>query len=130
MRDAAGGMELVLHRAFDFCTHPAKALEQVIGLGFARILSSGQSNSAFEGRFTLQEMVAIANGRIDIMPGAGIDATNIREIATTTGAKAFHFTAKRKIDSRKKNAIPGLDAAYWESDKALIRKIMDAVRRD
>ena len=126
MRDAAGGMEMVLHRAFDFCNSPAEALEQVIDLGFGRILSSGQSTSAFEGRFKLQEMVALANGRISIMPGAGIDVSNIHAITTITGAKEFHFTAKKKVDSRKKNAIPGLETGYWESDAALIRKIMAA----
>lgn len=126
MRREAEGIEIAHHRAFDFCADPALALEQLIQLDYKRVLSSGQSNSAFEGRFVLQKLVQQAKGRISIMPGAGIDASNIRDIAATTGAQEFHFTGKKKIDPSKGNAIRGLDAWYWQSDAGLIREIMAA----
>lgn len=127
MRQAAGDMEIVHHRAFDFSADPVAALEQLIGLGYKRVLSSGQSNSAFEGRFLLQNLVYQANGRISIMPGAGIDASNIHEIAVVSGATEFHFTGKVKVDPSHGSAIRGLEAWYWESDAAVIRAIMEAV---
>ncbi len=127
MRDAADGMELAHHRAFDFSADPVESLEQLIALGYRRVLSSGQSNSAFEGRFLLQKLVNQSNGRISIMPGAGIDATNIHAIATTTGATEFHFTGKVKVGPSKGNPIQGLDTWYWQSDVAVIRGIMEAV---
>jgi len=37
----------------------------------------------------------ISNGRISIMPGAGIDSFNIGNIAKKTGVKEFHLSAKR-----------------------------------
>jgi copper homeostasis protein len=126
MKKAAGSMELVQHRAFDFCANPEIALEQLIDLGFCRILSSGQSNSAFEGRFLLQKMVQKASGRISLMPGAGITEHNIHEIAKTTGAQEFHFTAKLKYKPHSEHEIQGLDSSYWQSDVDLIRRTMNA----
>lgn len=125
MRDAAEGLEIVHHRAFDFCADAAVALEQLIDLGYQRVLSSGQANSAFEGRFLLQKLVTQAAGRISIMPGAGIDASNIHAIATTSGAREFHFTGKIKIDPTQGNPIRGLEAWYWQSDEATIRSIIE-----
>lgn len=127
MHEAAGDLEVVHHRAFDFCADPMEALEQLIEMGFHRVLSSGQSNSAFEGRFVLEKLVQQANGRISIMPGAGIDASNIQAIATVSGAQEFHFTGKTKIDPSQGNAIRGLEAWYWQSDVALIKGIMTAI---
>ena len=128
MRREAEGIEIAHHRAFDFSADPEAALEQLIELGYSRVLSSGQSNSAFEGRFLLQKLVKQASGRISIMPGAGIDASNIKEIAVTSGANEFHFTGKVKIDPSNGNAIQGLDAWYWQSDVDKIRTIINAVQ--
>lgn len=126
MRDAAGDMEIVHHRAFDFSANPTEALEQLIALGYQRVLSSGQSDSAYEGRFLLQKLVQQANGRISVMPGAGIEAHNIRAVVDVSGASEFHFTGKIKVDPSAGNAIRGLDGWYWQSDEGVIREIIGA----
>ncbi|MBL7784202.1 MAG: copper homeostasis protein CutC [Saprospiraceae bacterium] len=126
MKDAAGDMEIVCHRAFDFTSSPEQSLESLIEWGYARVLSSGQASNAMEGRFLLQKLVKQAAGRISIMPGAGISAANIRDIASITLASEFHFTGKKKV-STEQQAIPGLDSWHWESDAALIQEIMDAI---
>lgn len=122
MHAMAGDMEIVCHRAFDFTADPAAALEQLIAMGYRRVLSSGQSPSAYEGRFLLKKMVEQAADRISVMPGAGITAENIGEIAKVTGAKEFHFTGKKKVNG--KADIPGLESSYWESDVNMIREIV------
>lgn len=124
MKRMAGGMEIVCHRAFDFTADPAAALEQLIELGYRRVLSSGQSASAYEGRFLLKKLVEQAAGRMAVMPGSGISAENIREIATVTGAQEFHFTGKKKVVGSAD--IPGLESWYWESDEGMIQEIMNA----
>ncbi|MFM8370881.1 MAG: copper homeostasis protein CutC, partial [Bacteroidota bacterium] len=113
------------HRAFDFTPDPFGALEQLIELGFDRVLSSGQADSAYKGRFTLGKLVGAAAGRISIMPGSGIDAFNIAEIVRETGASEFHFTGKRKV-CPPGQPIAGLDAAYWVSDPDLIKDTISA----
>lgn len=122
MKEAAGDMGIVCHRAFDFTADPEAALEQLIALGYHRVLSSGQAASAYKGRFLLKKMAEQAAGRISVMPGAGITAENIRAIAETTGAREFHFTGKKKVAG--KADIPGLESWYWESDEATIREVM------
>lgn len=124
-KSVAGDMELVCHRAFDFTPDPFAALEQLIELGFDRVLSSGQADNAYKGRFTLGKLVGAAAGRISIMPGSGIDASNIAEIMKETGASEFHFTGKRKVSSPGQ-PIAGLDAAYWVSDPDLIKAAINA----
>lgn len=124
-KSAAGEMELVCHRAFDFTPDPFAALEQLIELGFARVLSSGQADNAFSGRVMLGKLVDAAAGRISIMPGSGIDASNIAEIVRETGASEFHFTGKRKV-CPPGQPIAGLDAAYWISDPELIKNTIIA----
>ena len=125
MKDAAGSMEIACHRAFDFTADPSEALEQLVALGYRRVLSSGQAPSAHQGRFLLKKMVEQAAGRISVMPGAGISAGNIREIAVDSGAREFHFTGKKKV-VQGRDDIPGLEEWYWESDAQTIREIMSA----
>jgi copper homeostasis protein len=122
MKTMAGDMEIVCHRAFDFTVDPAAALEQLIALGYRRVLSSGQSATAWAGRLLLKKLVEQAADRISVMPGAGISAENIRVLAETTGAQEFHFTGKKKVEG--KVDIPGLESWYWESDEEMIRAIM------
>ena len=82
-----------VHRAFDVCRDPSKALEQIILLGCDRLLSSGQMPSAEQGAELLAELVRQAAGRIIIMPGAGIKPQNIALIEQKTAAMEFHSTA-------------------------------------
>jgi copper homeostasis protein len=66
-----------LHRAIDLCPDLAQATRLAIELGFERILTSGGAGKAPDGLGGLQRCFEAADGRITIMPGAGIDATNI-----------------------------------------------------
>lgn len=86
----AGSLDITFHRAFDESSDLTKALEDIVGLGIRRILSSGGCPTAYEGRFVLRELILQAAGRISIMPGCGVRASNIEEIASVTGAKEFH----------------------------------------
>lgn len=91
-------LAVTFHRAFDEVRDPFEALEEIIGLGFDRILTSGQEPTAFEGRKLIAELVERAGGRIIIMPGSGVTPDNLDIIADETKAVEFHGT---KICSRK-----------------------------
>ena len=43
------GMSLTFHMAFDQVDNPFESMEQIIDLGFDRILTAGKKNSAIEG---------------------------------------------------------------------------------
>jgi copper homeostasis protein len=88
--ELAQPLPVTFHRAFDDTVNLGKALEDVIRTGAARILTSGGAKSAPEGVATLAELVRAARDRIIIVPGAGISAANILEVAQQTGAHEFH----------------------------------------
>ena len=95
---ACGEMSVTFHRAFDMCRDPFQALQTIEKLGCARILTSGQSNSAETGLPLLKELVARARNVI-IMPGCGVNAANVRKIAESTGAFEFHLSARIRLGS-------------------------------
>lgn len=105
---AAQGMSVTFHRAFDMCKNPFEALEQIISLGCDSILSSGQQPTAMEGVTLLSELTAKADGRITIMPGSGVNESNIAAIAQKTKATEFHFSAREPIDSKMQYRNPNL----------------------
>ena len=86
----AEGLDITFHRAFDESADLAKALEDIIGLGIKRVLTSGGCPTAYLGRFVLRDLVLQAAGRITIMPGCGVLPSNLNEIATITAATEFH----------------------------------------
>lgn len=98
--EAAGPLSVTCHRAFDVCRDPFAALEQLIGLGCDRILTSGQQPDAVKGIPLIAELVRQAAGRIIIMPGCGVRADNIARIEKETGAKEFHTSARSIVYSR------------------------------
>ena len=92
-----GNSSLTFHRAFDCVPNIELALEQIIQLGFHRILTSGQHMTAFDGIEVLSKLLTKAEGRINIMPGGGINNLNIEQIAINTKAMEFHMSLTKKL---------------------------------
>ena len=87
-------MGVTCHRVFDATPNPFKALEEIIDSGCERILTSGQKTAAPDGIDILAELVQRADGRIIIMPGAGVRSSNIEALINGTGATEFHTSAR------------------------------------
>lgn len=92
--ETAYPMGVTFHRAFDRVADPFVALERIIAIGCERILTSGQRPVAMEGAELLRELVRAADERIVIMPGSGVRAANVAELAARTGALEFHTSAR------------------------------------
>lgn len=90
----AGKMQVTFHRAFDLCQDPFTGVEQLIDLGCHRILTSGQGATALQGIEVLEKLVKQADGRIQIMAGCGVNATNVQTILQQTQVPEIHFSAK------------------------------------
>ena len=129
LMEAADGMSVTLHRAFDVCRDPKEALEQAVSLGMNTILTSGQQNSAVKGAELLAELQRQAAGRIRIQAGGGICADAIRELYPKTGVTAYHMSGKIELASpmqyRKENVNMGLPSL---SEYTLYRTDVKAVR--
>jgi copper homeostasis protein len=126
LAELAHPMTVTFHRAFDMCPAPEKGLEDIIRSGADRLLTSGQKNLAADGLDLIARLVKQAGNRISIMPGSGINETNIEKIARVSGAKEFHLSARKVIDSemafRKEGVIMGNTPGYDEFK----RKVADA----
>jgi copper homeostasis protein len=90
---ASGSFQLCFHRAFDGITDKRAALEQLVALGFQRVLTSGGPPRAADGLATLRELVQHAAGRIAIMPGGGVRAADARRIVDHTQCRELHSSA-------------------------------------
>lgn len=103
----AGSLPVTFHRAFDEIADQAAALETLIDCGVARVLTGGGPRSALEGAKQLHDLVARADGRVEIMAGGTVRGHNARAIVDASGVRELH--------------------ARCERDPARIRAIVDAV---
>lgn len=99
---------VTFHRAFDRVVDASQALEDIIEIGCERILSSGLHPTALAGADTIAALIKQAEERIIIMPGSGIRANNIIELAEKTGAVEFHSSARITIDSKMNYTNPAI----------------------
>lgn len=95
MMDEAEGLSVTFHRAFDVCREPEEALEKIISIGCHRLLTSGQATTAEQGIPMLKKLIEQADGRIIIMPGAGVNPQNASRILEETGALEIHGSLRR-----------------------------------
>ncbi len=89
----AKGGQTVFHRAFDAAADPTRALHELIDLEFTRVLTSGQQPTALEGRGLIRELIGLAGGRIEVLPGGKVRAHNARQLVEATGCTQVHMTA-------------------------------------
>jgi copper homeostasis protein len=98
--ELAQGRQTVFHRAFDVTPEPLKALDQLINLGFTRVLTSGQQKTAPEGTELIRKLIVHAGDKIEILPGSGLRPNNIRAFVKQTKVTQVHFSAfDQRIDS-------------------------------
>lgn len=92
--EAAGDVPVTCHKAFDLLDDPFEGLDQLAALGVRRVLTSGGKASALEGVDVLAALVRHAAGRVAILAGGGIRATNVRAVLAS-GVGEVHLRAMR-----------------------------------
>ena len=115
LMEAADTLPVTFHRAFDVCRHPEEALEQVIALGCRRILTSGHQPTAEQGIPLLHRLNQQADGRIILMPGGGVNATNAPLILQQTGCQEIHASASSLQPNGLKDTDPQKVQAILEA---------------
>ena len=98
---AARPLPVTFHRAFDACVDLPAALEQLIQLGVERVLTSGGAPTAPEGAARISGLVIQAERRIEILPGGGIDASNVARLVEGTGVHEVHFSVRESEKVRR-----------------------------
>jgi copper homeostasis protein len=87
---AARPLPVTFHRAFDEVADLDAALKDVMRTGAARILTSGGAASAAAGVDKLAHLVTAAKERVIILPGGGVNASNVVQVARQSGAREIH----------------------------------------
>jgi copper homeostasis protein len=132
------GKQAVHHRGFDVTPDAFAALEILIDLGFARILTSGQRPTAPQGAALIRKLIEKADGRIEILPGAGITAANCVAFVTETGCRQVHLAAFGAAEDPSGKANPQikfagaelpLEGVYDTFDPSQVRAVRTALSR-
>jgi copper homeostasis protein len=136
-RKMAGDRELTCHRAIDVSRDPIQVMEELIHLGFNRILTSGGKNKALDGLEKIAELVQASKGRIQIMAGSGVNPMNCLDFVQI-GVNAIHLSARTTRNSEMEYRRPGIsmggvaeisefEVAYSSEEiiRAAISKIQD-----
>ena len=119
------------HRAFDRVADPYEAMEDIIDLGFERILTSGLVPKAIDGKETLSALIKKSAERIIIMPGSGVSASNIISIAKSTGAKEFHSSASYYAESNMKyhNSLMNESLQHIKVNKEEVKAMVELLKK-
>lgn len=96
--EAAKGLPVTFHRAFDVTPDPFEGLNTILSLGVNRVLTSGQKNRAEDGIELIKKLQENAGANLKIMPGSGINESNIQKIALYTGVNSFHASLRKDIE--------------------------------
>lgn len=115
-----------IHRAFDLTKDFTKSLKTCINLGLRDILTSGGAQSAPKGINVIKDLINLANNKITIMPGSGINSDNVLDF-TSIGAKIVHLSGKEQHLSKVKNQsdiiFNDYNASDYEKNVASSKKI-------
>ncbi len=131
----AEDMSVTFHRAFDLCASPMESLEQIIGLGCDRILTSGLAPSAELGAEMLKRLNEKAAGRIIILAGGGVSPANAERILELSGVSELHASARSAIKSPMTYRNAGVAMGRPDSDeysrlvtdKTIVRQLSDII---
>ena len=137
IRQLIGERQAVFHRAFDVTPDPVDALEQLVNLGITRVLTSGQKDSVPEGVELIKKLIERARGRIEILPGGGIQAWNMKEMIERIGCAQVHLTAWGTALDTSTEARPAVtfggalypsEDRYQMTDAKLVRQLSAMLR--
>jgi copper homeostasis protein len=108
LRETCGNRETVFHRAFDLTPQPLATLDCLFDLGFRRVMTSGQAESAALGTDLIADLVRHVAGRIEVLPAGGINHQSVGEIVTRTGCDQIHAGLRAVSRDTSAAARPGI----------------------
>ena len=123
-------LEFTFHRAFDLTENPIRSLEELMDLGADRVLSSGQKNSAELGLDLLIQLKNVAQNKIGVLPGGGINPANVH-LFTENGFSEIHASASSVYQENDQPKISFVSEKFLDetksfvSDEQIIKELID-----
>ncbi|HKW46068.1 MAG TPA: copper homeostasis protein CutC [Gemmatimonadaceae bacterium] len=137
--EAANGLPVTFHRAFDVTPDLEASLESLIDAGVDRILTAGGAATAVEGATTLGRLVRQAGARLAVLAGGGVREENVRKLVSLSGVREVHvrlttLTNSGELASRRelrvRRALPQDETAWEETDEERVRSFVRTVAGD
>ncbi|WP_322032022.1 copper homeostasis protein CutC [Paraburkholderia sp. J76] len=100
--DAADGMPLTFHRAFDEARDLHEALDVLLRFdAVTNVLTSGGKPSVLEAQAQIQTLVQrAAHTHCTVLAGAGLTADRVAGFVSTTQVRAVHFGSGVRVDGK------------------------------
>jgi copper homeostasis protein len=131
--DAAATLPVTCHRAFDLASDQDQALEVLMQLRIARVLTSGGAPTALEGVERISALARRAAGQITVMAGGGVREETVQEIVHRAGVREVHVRGARVVRApadaavngiRLRKPLPADESAWEETDERRIREFV------
>ncbi len=127
----SGAMHITFHRAFDLVKNCQESLKILVDLGFNRILTSGQKNTALEGVALLKQLLVWSENQIEIMPGGGINFENAL-LFKQAGFEHLHFSGFKAQPTippptHLTTSFSFLEQPFGHSDFGVLKKIINSL---
>ena len=97
MINVIGDVEAIYHKAFDLTPNLPRALEVLIKLGVKRVLTGGGPGPVGDNILALKGLHSRYGHLIELLPGGGVNPTNVVDILSETKIKQIHMSAKHQI---------------------------------
>ncbi len=117
--EACKGMEFTFHRAFDWVQDPIEEFKKLMDLKVDRLLSSGLKPMAVEGIALLKQLRDMSKGKIEIMPGGGINIKNALTFKEA-GFESIHLSATSKRQVLVKQPTVSMHSSSFFEDGVVV----------
>ncbi|UOE45442.1 copper homeostasis protein CutC [Agromyces larvae] len=124
--DAAGGLDVTVHRAVDAAADPVAAVVSLHGRGVRRVLTSGGAPDCRAGLAGLAAMRAAVGDELEVMAGGGVRVGDIAALASA-GVDAVHLSARRPATRGRGGPGGGADA-FDATDAEVVAAAVAAAR--
>jgi copper homeostasis protein len=134
--EVARPLSVTFHRAFDLCRDPERGLEDLLGIGVNRVLTSGQAATALEGSAVIARMVRQAGNDLVVVAAGGINGQNVGRLVTQTRVKEVHLRGGSLVHSEMEYPPRGVrlggpvaesEEDWLATDPARIRGVVTAL---
>ena len=108
LKEKCRDMSTTFHKAFDEIKNIYEAVDDLIEIGFDRILTSGKREKVIDGVDEINKLANYCNSKISIMPGGSLRSNNIDKFTKNKDLNEFHSSCiiKNNLDENEiKNLI-------------------------
>jgi copper homeostasis protein len=123
----AGNLETVFHRAFDLVEDAQSAAQCLVDLNITRLLTSGKAATAIEGAHLIADIRRWTEGKLQLLPGAGVTASNVERLLHQSGCSQVHGSFSRPARDDGGSVASSMYRVTDRPQVAAVRRVLDGL---